>query len=486
MATYIVSSGVTSTSLTLSDGDTASVYGTAVSTTVGYLGNEFVYSGGTAISTTLDPGGYEFVSSGGTAVSTTVNTGGVLSAVDDATTSFTVVMGGTEDVYAGATAISTTVNSVGTQNVSGTAVDATISSGGTQLVISSGPDLGTAIGTTVDNGGIEYVTGEAAYHLGPFYYPGGGASASDTTVNSGGVEVVSPDAQVTSTTVNSGGIEVVYPDADVNVTRLNDGGSIDAVDLVYTSGGSATVTSGNELVVSVGGQTYSQSLVGDYADVFFNIAEAYGYYPGVLITAETAVGGESAPCYRRGTLILTDHGEVEVENLRVGDGVLTVVSETVAPIVWIGHRDVDCVGHPQPRQVWPVRVAAGALGSAHPHSDLFLSPNHAVFVGDVLIPVRCLVNGSTITQVPVERVTYYHIELPQHDVVLAEGLPAESFLDMRDGTNYANRPGPVRLYPDFSARVWEAFGCARLVVTGPELEAARALVRRYAATRIAA
>jgi hypothetical protein len=60
-------------------------------------------------------------------------------------------------------------------------------------------------------------------------------------------------------------------------------------------------------------------------------------------------------------------------------------------------------------------------------------------------------------------------------------LPAESFLDLRHGSNYANRPGPVRLYPDFSARMWEAFGCARLVVTGPELEAARALVARFVA-----
>jgi hypothetical protein len=89
-------------------------------------------------------------------------------------------------------------------------------------------------------------------------------------------------------------------------------------------------------------------------------------------------------------------------------------------------------------------------------------------------------------QVPVERVTYHHIELAQHNVLLAEGLPAESFLDMRDGSNYANRPGPIRLYPDFSARMWEAFGCARLVVTGPELSAARAMVVGLASVQKAA
>jgi len=51
---------------------------------------------------------------------------------------------------------------------------------------------------------------------------------------------------------------------------------------------------------------------------------------------------------------------------------------------------------------------------------------------------------------------------------------------MRDGSNYANRSGPVRLYPDFPARMWEAFGCAPLIVMGPELLAARSLVARYA------
>ena len=71
-------------------------------------------------------------------------------------------------------------------------------------------------------------------------------------------------------------------------------------------------------------------------------------------------------------------------------------------------------------------------------------------------------------------------------MLLAQGVPAESFLDMRDGTNYANRPGPVRLHPDYSARMWEALGCARLIVTGPELAAARALVARFATAQAAA
>jgi hypothetical protein len=183
---------------------------------------------------------------------------------------------------------------------------------------------------------------------------------------------------------------------------------------------------------------------------------------------------------------MTDRGEVAVEDLRVGDLVCTLLGGASAPIVWVGCRDVDCAGHPKPREVWPVRVSAGAFGPGRPHADLYLSPAHAVYVEGVLIPIRHLINGSTIVQVAVDHVTYHHVELPRHEVLLAQGLPAESFLDMKDGSKYAERPGPARLYPDFSAGMWEAFGCARLVVTGPELAAARAFVAGFAAERVAA
>jgi hypothetical protein len=104
----------------------------------------------------------------------------------------------------------------------------------------------------------------------------------------------------------------------------------------------------------------------------------------------------------------------------------------------------------------------------------------------VLIPVRYLINGDTIAQIATDRVTYYHLELAQHDVLLAQGLPAESFLDMRDRSNYANTSGSIRSYPDFSVRMWEAFGCAPLVVTGAELNAARELIGRSVAAHAVA
>jgi hypothetical protein len=94
--------------------------------------------------------------------------------------------------------------------------------------------------------------------------------------------------------------------------------------------------------------------------------------------------------------------------------------------------------------------------------------------------VKYLINGTSIRQLPRDEVTYYHVELPGHSILLADNLPAESYLDTGDRSNFANSNGPIALYPDFASRVWEAEGCAPLVVTGPELDAARQWVNALA------
>jgi Hint domain len=188
-----------------------------------------------------------------------------------------------------------------------------------------------------------------------------------------------------------------------------------------------------------------------------------------------------APCFVVGTRIGTLRGEIAVEDLALRDRVVTASGE-LRPVVWIGRRSVDCARHPTPQKVWPVRISAGAFADNQPRRDLWLSPDHAVFVDDVLIPIRYLINETTIVQVPVDTVDYYHVELPRHDVLLAEGLPAESYLDTGDRRNFANGGAAIALYPDFASRVWDAQGCAPLVVTGPRLEAVRRRVSALASS----
>jgi hypothetical protein len=154
-----------------------------------------------------------------------------------------------------------------------------------------------------------------------------------------------------------------------------------------------------------------------------------------------------------------------------------------APIIWLGSRVVHCARHPRPETVWPVRIARGAFGESAPARDLYLSPDHAVFVNGVLVPAKLLINGTSITRVKRHSVTYYHVELPDHAVILAEGLPVESYLDTGDRTNF-DQFATIRLFPDFAARLtpnaamrWETNGAAPLVMAGPLLDAARRMTR---------
>ena len=96
--------------------------------------------------------------------------------------------------------------------------------------------------------------------------------------------------------------------------------------------------------------------------------------------------------------------------------------------------------------------------------------------------MKLLINGTSIVQVKRGTVTYHHVELPEHAVILAEGLAVESYLDVGDRANFSGG-AVVRLFLDFSARlvpdpalVWETRGAAPLVMKGPLLEAMRKLV----------
>ena len=167
-----------------------------------------------------------------------------------------------------------------------------------------------------------------------------------------------------------------------------------------------------------------------------------------------------APCFVAGTRISTERGEVAVEDLRVGDRVQVVAQRPLpgpAPRSgegWGGGRPSPSPGSatapsiaratPTHTRSGPVRVAAHAFGPNRPCRDLYLSPDHALFVVDVLIPVKHLINGTTITQVPRDEVTYYHVELPEHAVLLADNLPAESVPRHRRPRELRQRRRPHR------------------------------------------
>lgn len=188
------------------------------------------------------------------------------------------------------------------------------------------------------------------------------------------------------------------------------------------------------------------------------------------------------PCFVTGTRIATARGEVAVEDLAVGDVVKTASGGT-RPVKWIGHRALDFSRHPKPETARPVRIGAGALAEGVPARDLTVSPDHALLLGGVLVQAKDIIDGALIVQDGLcQSVTYWHVELDAHDVLLAEGAPAESYLDTGHRGFFENGDGPVTLHPDLMQVRREGESCAALATGG----AALAAVRRALAARKAA
>ena len=147
-------------------------------------------------------------------------------------------------------------------------------------------------------------------------------------------------------------------------------------------------------------------------------------------------------CFLSGTLVATPDGERDVESLTSGDVVLTSDGRAV-PAQWIGQQTVMTFFGP-PERLMPVRFAKGSLGEGLPHSDLTVTSDHAILVDGVLCQASSLVNGTTVTRVPLSefgrKYTVYHVETERHEIILANGVPAETFVDnvsRRAFDNYA-------------------------------------------------
>lgn len=170
------------------------------------------------------------------------------------------------------------------------------------------------------------------------------------------------------------------------------------------------------------------------------------------------------PCFATGTAIAAPDGMRLVESLALGDLVLLAEGGT-APIVWIGHR--------RQKGGTVVRIRAHALAPNSPTRDLLLSEDHGLYLDGVLIQAGLLVNGETIRREPRDEVTFWHVELDRHAILLADGAPAESYLDTGNRRQFANC---VFTYDPAVPSPHEP--CAEMVFAGPRLDAVRAGLRR--------
>jgi hypothetical protein len=158
-------------------------------------------------------------------------------------------------------------------------------------------------------------------------------------------------------------------------------------------------------------------------------------------------GNNNQSCFLKGTQILTPSGDRFVQDLTIGDEVKTLAGRQ--KIKWIGYNKfTKAESRAWQDGVMPIRVAPFAINEHTPYRDLYLSPGHCVFFNETLIPVKYLVNETSIAQgTPSEMfaLEYYHVELDSHEVIYAEGALVESY-DGSDRDNFSNFIQYKRLY----------------------------------------
>ncbi len=185
---------------------------------------------------------------------------------------------------------------------------------------------------------------------------------------------------------------------------------------------------GNQYPVTVDGLDGNYVVLFDNADDRDDAAAAFSTTGTLLAATSTA---DFTACFLEGTTIATPQGDRLVQDLQIGDMVLNHDGQPVA-VKWLGVQQVLTAFQPAER-LMPVRFAAGSLGHGLPVADLTVTADHAMLVDGVLCQASALVNGSTITRVPLDEVgpryTVYHVETEAHEIILANGAPAETFID---------------------------------------------------------
>ncbi|MHC1551813.1 Hint domain-containing protein [Phyllobacterium sp. K27] len=178
------------------------------------------------------------------------------------------------------------------------------------------------------------------------------------------------------------------------------------------------------------------------------------------------------PCFVRGTLIATPDGEIAVERLKAGTVISSLNNGAVA-VKWVGNRSIDPKTLDKPRNDLPIRILAGAIAENMPSRDLYVSPDHCMFVNGSLVPAKLLINGTSVSQpITLNPVDYYHIELEQHDVIWANGAMAETYLDLGNRHVFLE-PGVLQFT---SPKAYDAKACYPLAYSGPAVDAARAVI----------
>jgi len=229
--------------------------------------------------------------------------------------------------------------------------------------------------------------------------------------------------------ISTASFSVMFSDGNGQSALVNPIANFNAGDPVawITSGGTAAATDGVQFTGTVTGMKFTTS-------------------PSLQAELQSLSG--TLACFARGTDIATPKGQRAVQDLKIGDLVMTADGETRA-VKWLGRQTLD-TKFGMPERVRPVRISAGTLGDGLPVRDLVVTADHAMLLDGLLINAGALVNGESIRFDTPDRhgtrFTVYHVETEDHAIILAEGAAAETFLDSVTRQAFDNYAEYVELY----------------------------------------
>ena len=363
---------------------------------------------------------------------------------------------GTISIDTAVSGIGVRLNAVGTVTNAGTIIGGTGGAVGFEATTSANrlivvPGAVFQGGINGGTGLLELTSAASAGVLGTFS-TSGITNFGTLTFDAGSTWTIKGNA----TTVTTGGF------GSISMVGFANTDTIDLLNFSF-AGASETFASNAMVLTNSAAQHATLHMQGTFSTSDFHIA-SYAGGSGITIT-------DTTPCYLAGTRIRTDRGEIMVEDLSIGDRVITLSGEA-KPIKWIGRRAYASAFAAGNRDVIPILIKEGALGKNVPANDLYVSPLHAMFFDDVLIQAEHLVNGVSIVRCPeIDPIQYFHVELDQHDVIFAEGAPAETFVDCDSRGMFHNAREFGQLYPADAPAKWQF--CAPRIESGPILEQVR-------------
>lgn len=258
---------------------------------------------------------------------------------------------------------------------------------------------------------------------------------------------------------NGSGVDKLYVEGPVSVTLFDDHGNF-----VRT----IEMDVGDEEDLQAQGLDDGIVTLSDGSTVTFSAIEQ-------ICVVEEVPEPEECICFTPGTQIATIGGLVPVDQLKVGDKVITR-DNGYQEIRWIGRNELSASALARQPHLKPVMIRKGSLGTDLPERDMMVSPQHRMLLtnaelmlhfgeSEVLVPAKHLVNDQNIGRVTTHGVEYIHVLFDHHEVILADGAWTESF-----------QPG------DYSLGTLDQDARAELRALFPELENAEGQVV-YAASR---